>query len=278
MARNRQRNERGKQIIAPVPLPKVSAPVGSLRTLFSSNWKNLLFRDIKFPGWALFIWGTLIVIPDIKTRLDFWWDASAYLGGELAMVAAVLTSPLFGAFLMIIGVAYIVLVDESKRPTVRHRWWPIFGWAAVGLIFYAAYTVTMISYVTQQVGPRHIFPRQEAAIRGVLSKIVTESKQTVDVDYVASCFDCDGYAKEYIDLLNSLPGWAAINHGTVLGPGADFTSSFGVAIGDTSSNASIALQKAFAEAHISFGLVKPRGHGGSMAANAEMMISARSRR
>jgi hypothetical protein len=52
---------------------------------------------------------------------------------------SVLTSPWFGLFLVAAGVAYIILVDETKRPTTQYFIWPVLGWSAVGMLVLAIF-------------------------------------------------------------------------------------------------------------------------------------------
>ncbi len=263
-----------------IPKQRRNTPGASRLSL--AYWRSLIFKEFKLPGWFLFIWGLFILIPDVKGRFDFWWDASQYLGGRVAMIGAILTHPAFGALLMISGVAYLVFVDEPKRPTVRASWPLYLGWGIILLVFLAVFTVSIISYITEQVGPRHIFPLQAAVIRDVLAGSSTERRKTIGITYVGSCFDCDGYADEFGDLISSIPGWSVVGRGTVLGPRRESISALGVAIADTNpsaqSSASLALQRALTEAKIPFEIVTTSFNlANPQQAEAEIIVSARRR-
>lgn len=174
------------------------------------------------------------------------------------------------------------MVDESDRPIFGHSWLPILGWGIACLIFLAVFAISIISYVIQQVGPRHIFPLQEAAIRDVLTKNATGTK--VDIVNVATCFDCDGYAEDFDDLINSIPEWSASGGNALIGPPRGSISAFGVAIGianpSAPSKAALVLEQAFTEAKIPFGVVmsSPRPSYLKPVADVEIIISARRKR
>ncbi|HLH95224.1 MAG TPA: hypothetical protein VKW08_08900 [Xanthobacteraceae bacterium] len=170
------------------------------------KWQTALFREVKLPGWILIAWGLFIVIPDIKDRLEFWWDAARYLGGNMEAITNLLTSPVFGIILILAGVAYLVFVEEERRPASRHKIWPIISWAVVGATSFAAFVVSIVSYVNAQIGPRDIYPKEREAITSVLREEKSTVPFVVYVDYIATCFDCDGYAFSFVDLINSVPG------------------------------------------------------------------------
>lgn len=244
------------------------------------SWKywSFLFRGVKVPGWILILWGLFRFIPDLKSQIDFWWDASHYLGGNVSTISSFLTSPWSSLLLIAGGITYLIFVDESDRPVFRHLLWTVLAWSIVGLLITAAFTVSIISYVTEQIGARHIFPLQSKIIHEILEKDAATPK-TIGIIYVGTCFDCDGYADELADIISSVPGWRVVDRGTVLGPSRASISPFGIAIGDSNpsqpSSATVALQEALTAAKIPFELIKSAQNSN---VSTEVIISARRRR
>ena len=246
--------------------------------------KGRLFKEVKLPGWLLFFWGVFTLLPEVNEKLTFWWDAAVYLGGNIAIVEYVLTSPAFGVFLMISGVLYVVFVDESSRPSTRRKLWVYLAWTVAGAALLAFFVLSLVSYINQQIGPRNIYPLQAKIMKKVIGESThSQHRVTADVEYVASCFDCDQYAFAFIDLLKDMPGWSIGATGSVLGPSRDSISSFGIAIMDADpslpSNGTITLEKAFTEAGLPFEIVPPLARRpGQVPADTGIMISPRARR
>ncbi|WP_157096334.1 hypothetical protein [Methylosinus sp. R-45379] len=238
-----------------------------------------LFKEVKLPGWALFLYGLFVLIPDVKSRIDFWWDASQYLGGNVAAIGSGLTSPLSGIILMVVGVVYVVLVDEPKRPVFRQAWLRVAGWFTFGMIFLAVFAVTLISYVAQEIGPRRIYPIQGNIVRDILASAGFVGNYSVGITYVGTCYDCDGYAGDFVDLIKSVHGWTVVSGGTVLGPSHDLISPLGVAVLDkhpsTPSPATVVMDKALKAAQIPFDLLEARSFGNRNSSDTEIIISAR---
>ena len=152
------RNNAGKHP-PPAPPPTPATPPKRWHKRLQERVGRLL-RPVKIPGWLVFLWGLFTLLPDNQSRLAFWWDAAKWLGGNLAVTANVLESPIFGAALMVIGALYVAFVDDEIRPTLKNRWVSTLGWTVLSVVLTGIFSVTLIIYVVQQVGPRRIYPEQ----------------------------------------------------------------------------------------------------------------------
>jgi len=243
------------------------------------EWGKLLFGQVKLPTIILVFWGLFTIIPALNGAVQFWWDAGIYLGGKMGLTGTILTSPWFGLFLIIAGVAYQVLVDENSRPTLRHRAFLFAGWAAAILLIGTIFAVSVVSYINAAIGPRHLYPKQKQTISAVLKTYTPKTSVFVKMVYVGSCFDCDGYALDFQDLFGTIPNWNASEMSSVLGVSRFSISPFGVSIrvADVKnlSESTKVLLSALRAADIHFDVFG--GHPNMWPVDLELLISPRSK-
>jgi len=242
------------------------------------EWSKLLFGQVKLPTFILVLWGIFLLVPSVREAIQFWWDAGIYLGGYMGLTGAILTSPWFGLFLIAAGIAYQLFVDENKRPTVQHIWWPYLAWGAVGLLVMAAFVVSIVSYINAAIGPRHLYPKQKQAIAAVLRTYPPNNPVFVKLTNVGSCFDCDGYALDFQDVIGAVPNWKVADTSSVLGVSRFDISPSGVSIRVADANNLSEGTKVFLEAlhaaDIPFGVYGGNTHMWPL--DFELLISPRS--
>lgn len=263
------------------------SPTGFKAIFAWREWQKLIFGQVKLPAFVLWIWGLFLLVPSVRSALQYWWDAAVYLGGNMSTMGAILTSPWFGLFLIACGIAYQIFVDESRQPALRHKAFLLSGWLAVGLVLVAVFFISIVSYINDAIGPRHLYPMQREIITHSLKQKNKAASFTVGVEYVVSCFDCDGYSLDFVEALNSASGWRAIASGSVVGISRLSISPFGVAIRtpDAShpSAAATILAAALKKAKIKFDIItsgplRLNFPSSDFPIDTQIMISARSAR
>lgn len=135
----------------PEALPKRSWP---------QRIKAVFTEPIKLPGWAAVLFVAIQVIPDWKSRFDFWLDVAKGTGGYVAIAAAAIASPYFTPSLLIAGLTWIVFAGEAPRGVQRHHWLRYVGWSIISIcltivIVTVGYGALMF-YVQSQVSDRDI--------------------------------------------------------------------------------------------------------------------------
>lgn len=103
------------------------------RRTWGQRVKAVFTQPIKLPGWAAVLFVAFQLIPDWKSRLDFWLDVAKGTGGYLAMAATVVASPFFMPCFFAAGLAWIALAGEAPRGVQRHHWLRYIGWSVVSI-------------------------------------------------------------------------------------------------------------------------------------------------
>jgi hypothetical protein len=112
--------------------PPPSKPVPR-RSAAGKTWrqrvKAVFTEPVKLPGWAAVLFVAVQVIPDWKSRFDFWLEIAESTGGYFAVAASVIASPYFTPSLLAAGLAWIIFAGESPRGVQRHHWLRYAGWS-----------------------------------------------------------------------------------------------------------------------------------------------------
>jgi hypothetical protein len=108
-------------------------------------WRRL-FSLKKLPGVILVAIGVGWRVLDWGGRLDFLWHAIEALGGDVAMIVSIVSSPLFSVGLIAVGVSYVVWVGEPVVATIRHPLVPVIGWGFVILCISALGATLIFGY------------------------------------------------------------------------------------------------------------------------------------
>jgi hypothetical protein len=76
-----------------------------------------MFRRKNWPALVFITYGIFTYVPDWSSRFEFWREQSRQLGSWVAIMTAVIGNPLFGTFVIVVGVCYWIIVDriESRR-------------------------------------------------------------------------------------------------------------------------------------------------------------------
>ena len=112
-------------------------------------WQSILQRlksvttRIKLPGWAMFLLGVLIDIPDWKSRFDFWIAVTPDMYWVFKMVSSI--APYLSPLLIVIGFAYILFVGEPEKGVTRHPALPYVGWGFFGICLALIVSAYLIS-------------------------------------------------------------------------------------------------------------------------------------
>jgi hypothetical protein len=96
----------------------------------------------KLSGIFISLLGAAWWLLDWKGRLQSLGEIIQSMGGNTAMVADVVSSPLFGPGLVTLGLLFAIFVKVPEEKTWRHPALPILGWVIFGVV-----GVTMISLV-----------------------------------------------------------------------------------------------------------------------------------
>jgi hypothetical protein len=130
-----------------------------------------LFTRAKLPAWAVILWEALQVIPDWKSRVDFWIDVAKGTSGFWSGVANVISLPYFNFALTATALIWLGLAGEPKKFVQRHPWLPYLGWAVFGIALAAVVSTIGAGYfefrIKQEVGKRDNEIQQQSAVRPV---------------------------------------------------------------------------------------------------------------
>src|SRR5260370_40410783 len=110
--------------------------------------QRLAFRiwdRLRTPGGGFSILGLLQMLwsrgKDINFALTLWRGM-----GGLPMIVSVITSPLFGAAMIVVGLSYMLLMDAPGLPIQRHSAIPAIGWSALALCTSMIAAVLLFGY------------------------------------------------------------------------------------------------------------------------------------
>jgi hypothetical protein len=137
------------------PTLPLDLPTAKGRRTWWQRIKAVFTEPVKLPGWAAVLLVIIQVVPDWKSRLDFWLDVAKGTGGYLATAANVIASPYFTPSMLTAGLAWLAFAGESPTGVQRHHWLRYVGWS----IFLICLTVMAVTigygaltiYVKQQV-------------------------------------------------------------------------------------------------------------------------------
>jgi hypothetical protein len=161
----------------PIRLPKRS---------FGQRVKAMFTQPVKLPGWLLVVITLVQVVPDWKSRFDFWLDVAKSTGGYLAVAATVIASPYFTPSLLAVGLGWIVFAGEAPVGVQRHHWLKHVGWAVSS--FCVAVIVVTIGYgaiefyIQKEVSTRDTEIQQQAAVRPVFWHLTDAQKTALGAE------------------------------------------------------------------------------------------------
>jgi hypothetical protein len=140
------------------PSLPMELPIKTPRRSWPQRVKAMFTEPVKLPGWVLAIYAIYELVPDQKSRIDFWLAFAKSAGGDLAVAANVMASPYFSPGLLATGLAWVIFVGESPFGVQRHHWLRYVGWSIVSLcttaiVITIGYGV-LTYYVQQQVSQR----------------------------------------------------------------------------------------------------------------------------
>ena len=172
-------SERHLEPMLPFEGPKPVSHSG-WRLSWQKRLRTIFTQPVKIPGWVLVLYGAVQLIPDWKSRFDFWLDVAKESGGYLAVVASVIASPYFTPSLLAAGFAWIIFAGEAPRGVQRHHWLRHVGWAIVAICLtiivltagYGAFTF----YVQQLVSEEDRALQQKYASKPVLWHLTEAEK------------------------------------------------------------------------------------------------------
>ncbi len=133
--------------------------------------KSMFTKPVKLPGWAALLLVIIQIVPDWKSRIDFWLDVAERTGGYVAVAAGIFLSPYFTPGLLLGGLLWIVFAGEAPRGVQRHHWLRYVGWSVflicfTALVLTAGYGAIEIR-IEQEVSKRDADLQKQAAIRPV---------------------------------------------------------------------------------------------------------------
>jgi hypothetical protein len=140
------------------PALPMDLPVKTPRRPWRQRVKAIFTEPIKLPGWVVIAITAIQVIPDWKSRFDFWLDVAKQTGGYLAVAATVISSPYFMPSFFTAGLAWVVFAGESPIGVQRHHWLRYLAWSVVSIcltilvltVGYGAYTLQIKQEVSQE--------------------------------------------------------------------------------------------------------------------------------
>jgi hypothetical protein len=75
------------------------------RKTWRQRIKAVFTEPVKLPGWAAVLLVIVEVVPDWKSRFEFWLQMAKGMGGGIAMAATVIASPYFTPTLLAAGLS-----------------------------------------------------------------------------------------------------------------------------------------------------------------------------
>lgn len=113
-----------------------------------------LFGWWKWPGYSTAGLG-VIRLFHLSEDVDYALSILRSLGGDIGMIATIVTSPFFGIAMVGCGVLHLLFVGEPKQTTRNYAWvyvgWVIFAICFVTIIGSVSYGLVQI-YIKRQVG------------------------------------------------------------------------------------------------------------------------------
>ena len=82
----------------------------------------------KLPGWALVALAVLNLIPDYKSRFEFWITLRPEAGWLAGILGSILGSAALTGALAVMGLLYILFVGKPEKYEVRFPILPVVGW------------------------------------------------------------------------------------------------------------------------------------------------------
>ena len=129
------------------------------------------FTRAKVPAWAVILWEAFQIIPDWKSRVDFWLAIAKGTGGFWGGVATVISVPYFNLGLTAAALLWLGFAGEPKKFVQRHPWLPYLGWAVFGIVLAAIGSSLITGYfelrVKEEVARRDAAIQHDAAVRPV---------------------------------------------------------------------------------------------------------------
>jgi len=145
---------------------------------------KLLFETSQWSGWATFLLGAFIFIPDWQSRLSFWLDTLRQVSGSADMVAEILFGPYVGMALIFVGLAWIMIVAFQTEHARARQWMPLAGWTifvvfvivlsslALFMEFFNSSNIPVaMKYFAEKSDIRHISNQKKDLLKSNLLKI-----------------------------------------------------------------------------------------------------------
>jgi len=163
------------------PSLPLETPKADARRAWRQRVKAVFTDRSKWPGWAAILLVVFEVVPDWKSRFDFWLDVAKSTGGYLAVAATVIASPYFTPALLVAGLAWIAFAGEAPRGVQRHHWLRYVGWSIVSVcvtvvVLTAGYGAITF-YIKQQVSQQDTDLQHRYAVRPIYWHL-TEAQRT----------------------------------------------------------------------------------------------------
>jgi hypothetical protein len=95
--------------------------------------QRLAAFKVQLPAWLVLALLIFHQIPQWKSDIDFWIDVAKSSGGFFAVIATVISNPLFTPVLAIASVIYLLVVGQPRGIVQRHPAWPILGWLVLAI-------------------------------------------------------------------------------------------------------------------------------------------------
>jgi hypothetical protein len=167
------------------PTLPLELPIKVHKRTWRQRIKAVFTEPVKLPGWAAVAFVALQVIPDWKSRFDFWVDVAKQTGGYLAVAATVIASPYFTPSLLTAGLAWILFAGEAPRGVQRHHWMRYVGWS----VFLVCFTTIVVTagygaiefYIKEQVSTRDTEIQRQSAVRPVFWHLTDAQKTALGI-------------------------------------------------------------------------------------------------
>jgi hypothetical protein len=136
-------------------------------------WRRI-FSYSKLPGITIAIIGVAWRVLDWGGRLDFLWHMVEALGGNAAMIATIISSPLSSVALIVVGLSYVIFVGEPVVTTIRGPLVPVIGWGFVILCLSLLGAISIFGYFVYEL------PNDPDALYQGLSPVARISGPEID--------------------------------------------------------------------------------------------------
>jgi hypothetical protein len=137
------------------------------------------------------------------------------MGGEFAVITAVITSPFFAIGLVLYGVLHLIFVGEPSR-VLRHQVWTYIGWSIFSVCLTAiivtagwgvlqAYIQTRIQsgIETRRLPDRRLSQDDINHTQEVFRPIASEFPNSIQVEAVSASPDAAGYALQFMQAFHT---------------------------------------------------------------------------